>query len=547
MVKILIILTFIMSAGASAQTPSNTDSDCGDLLNWIYRDFTLNNVDLSYKRLMQKLIISIHYANEYNKHSNKRRLNDALDEIKGIDQDFEAFLETPPRYRYSAFWRMISGDNSTVPLSPSNLGNAIERWRTLQRENPKYFEGMDSKYLLDEWDNQTVEILSQLSSYEFEDHAFREELTNIANGLNQANTDILNGSRFDTDEIENDIMTTNDEIIAALIEAYSDNTNEFAAICPQDQMKLYIQTNNLFCPIAPKESGVEGVQDQLKELQLLISNSNLLQSTPPTIPEPEVSNDPPLEITQLNYSTSPLRAATYCRRPLEMATMITLHHTGTDANPYQINRHHINQFRGTTYPWYMIGYNYVIESDFQHGTSDSPQIFQGRPPDMKGAHAGSEAYTERLTSEQKEFYNQFQILCGNDQVGFTPSPLSDHIDYNPRTRRGSGGISGNLASIGIAVSGDLSRVRIRTVGGVATPVNIDRSRAILPTGLEVQKVADLSCQLQKQNPNIKTIVPHSYWKSTDCPAALVLYFQEIKRLAAAKGCHFDIKLRKGTR
>lgn len=537
MVKIVFLFTFFLTTNIGAQVVPHTDVKCQNLLNWIYKDFTLNNVDLSYKRLMQKLMVSIQHANEYNLKSNKQELNDALNEIMSIDKDFEIFLETPEINQFKDYWIEPSEAKLDYSSKQSKLSSAIQTWVTLQKNNPEFFAEMDKKYLLDEWDNQTVDILNKLETYEFDDHNFKQELELISKELDQANVKILKGGRFDSAGLKSAVMTTNDEIIAALIEAYSDNTNKYASVCPEEELKLYINSENLLCPIPTKESGVEDIQAQLKELQLLISNSDLLRDKNLSEPEsdPPIIVKKPLRIFKPDYVRNESEAVNYCKRPVEMATMIVLHHTGVQSNPIEINDAHINNPRNSE-PWYMIGYNYIIEDDYMEGTAGYPEVFEGRPIEIKGAHAGG--YTSKLTQKEKQFYSQFPISCGNNVKGFTASTLKDQMNSR-------GGISGNLASIGIAVSGQFTPVKIRTIAGVAIPENINRTRASLPSKQEIQKVADLSCNLQKQYPNLKTFVPHSYFKNTECPAALVLYFEEIQRLAKEQGCDFKIKLKKG--
>lgn len=539
MAKLLLILTFAFSFNLQAQVAPSSDENCKNLLQWIYRDFTLNNVDLSYQRLMQKLLISIHHANEYNKNSNKRSLNRALDEMKNIDKNFESILRTPTRYKYPPFWRAIFGDNSIQELPPTSISQAFQTWKALQATNPEYFANMDPKYKLDEWDNQTIEILGQLSNYDFDDHNFRDELEEISKNMNQAKSEILNGQEFSVEALETSIQQTNEEVIAALIESYEDNTNEFATICSRTELDIFIANNNLVCPVPKKDFGVTEIQSQLNNLRLIINNTGLLNNERPIVstdvpPPPADTLD---ELVQpLTYRTSPDRRATYCKRPPEMATMLVLHHTGVSKyiNPYEINEAHINDPTHSE-PWHMIGYNYVISDNFLNGTPELPQVFQGRPIDRKGAHAGG--YTNRLKSSERQFYRQFPILCGNEQIGFTPSTIREQMDS-------SGGISGNLASIGIAVSGSFTPVRIRNIAGVAVADNINRDRASLPTQAQVERVATLACSIQKKYPNVKKIVPHNYFKSTDCPAALILYFNQIKRLAAQKGCDFKVAFKK---
>lgn len=536
--KALFICIFTLSLSFGVYPNEDKNANCEDLLDWIYKDFTLNNVDLSYKRLTQKLLISIYYANEFNQDKNKKKLNDALDRMKSIDEDFKPLLKTPQRYRYSPFWRMITGDHSIVELDPSTLSQAISEWRELQNKHPSYFEGMAEEFKLDKWDEQTIKILENLERYDFDNHNFEEELDSIAKELNKAKTKILSNTSFNSVNIESNIQNTNDEIVHALIDAFNSNLGKYSEVCSRKEMALFIQQNNLLCPIPPEDSGVLGLQKQLNSLQMIIENSNALQSKEPLRSDtPARANDvPSISITQLDYETSTSSKATYCLRPPEMVSMIVLHHTGVSSNPLEINNAHTNNPFNKE-PWYMIGYNYIIENDFLQGTKKSPEVFQGRPINMKGAHAGG--YTEVLTKNEIDRLSQYSIQCGNELVGFKTSTLAEQM--NPRRQNS---VSGNLLSIGIAVSGRFSPVKIRRVAGVAVPQSINRTNSSLPSSYEISKVAQLSCELQRKYPNIKKIVPHSYFKNTDCPAALMLYFEEIQAQTRALGCEFDISYRK---
>lgn len=524
-------MSFIISTSSYSQEQDTKDKDqCKEVLEWIYKDFTLNNLDLSYDRLMQKLLLSIHYANSSNKVDTNPELVQALDKMKSIDSDFDKYLKTPKRYRHNLIWRLITGDNSTSEPPRSNLSEAIRSWKQMQLKSPEVFKGMDQKYFLDDWDQTTLSLLEEVSDYNFKEHSFKNKLRGIARELRSAKKRILKQQAFKTKDLEDKIQQTNNEMLKAMIEGYEKNTENFESLCSPKELSVYIQRNQLLCPVPKKSSDINDLNIQLNSLSKILKDPNLLKQSPPERPK--------AKIYKLNYKVNP--KATFCRRDPQMASMIVIHHTGesSEIDPIRINNNHIEaSTRGE--PWYQISYNYILNDNFQGATASSPKVFEGRAPNIKGAHAGG--YTEPLTREERKRLERFPISCGNEEIGFKPVSLASQLNKR-------GGVSGNLVSFGVAVSGNFNEVKIPEIGGVAVPetINTDQLGVSLPSLESIKKVATLSCQLQKKYPRIKRIVPHSYFKVTDCPAAaLALYFEEIKKETEKQGCKFEFILEKG--
>ena len=246
-----------------------------------------------------------------------------------------------------------------------------------------------------------------------------------------------------------------------------------------------------------------------------------------------------IEIEKLDFETSTRTNASMCMRKEDIVSMIVIHHTGTEdtTTPFMINQWHLENGSDQD-PWYMIGYNYVISELFEGATPQKPKVFQGRPPEFKGAHAGG--YTKPLTAKERKQIEEKKIYCGN------PNSKLENTDIKTQFNE-DGGISGNLVSYGIAVIGNYSHTEYMWNGIAYIPKNINTTtpdRAPVPTEQIIDSVARLSCQLQRNNPNVKTLVPHFYFKKTSCPGNLANFIRQIKNKALEYGCKFSVKLNK---
>ena len=506
--------------------------NCRNILNWIYSDLTLENLDHSYDRLMNKFLLGLMHVhertrNDYRFHNDMAQIFQTLE---AIDEDFNPLLA-------GNFSRLISSFFYQTPnLTPTNMNTVFEAWRNLQRTSPALFEGLDPRYLLDDWDQVTVNTLGELSQYEFENRAYRQRLNLLADRLQSAQTNVLNGSTIDVDNLRAMIDLTEAELNNVLDDKLQATIDEFGEVCTSEDLSLLVRQENYACPTR-LNIGSPNLSNQLNLIGSILNQSESLLLERPNL---QMGDNTEIQLTDYERNDNP--QTTYCLRDPDLVSMIVIHHTKTRPNttPQMINQMHLDE--GTeSDPWYMMGYNYLVSETFVPGEIS---VVQGRPPNIKGAHAGG--YTPPLTREQREFYADKTIMCGNRHVGFTEVPVlrpyNDNNSFNQMNT--AGGLSGNLISYGISVVGNYAPVGYREISGIITPTNLyaDPGAAAAVSLDVLRRAATLACDIQKENPNVRTIVPHRYFKPTKCPGYLMNNLQTIVNIAANQGCQFDIQL-----
>ncbi len=214
--------------------------------------------------------------------------------------------------------------------------------------------------------------------------------------------------------------------------------------------------------------------------------------------------------------------ASFCRRPVEMVDTIVLHHSETPSTttPEDINRLHLS--RGTPEdPWYMIAYSYNINSPYSGASTPKARVTEGRPMELVGAHAGSEAFVP-MDESQKKMWDDGLITCGKENQEFkvNPSMIRD------------GKIKANVTTIGVVVIGNYAPFS-RT-----NPNGYHRNRPRYPTKSTQDLIARLSCQLQKKYPKITNIKWHNYYNATSCPGSIKEYISKIISQTRKYGCDF---------
>jgi len=229
----------------------------------------------------------------------------------------------------------------------------------------------------------------------------------------------------------------------------------------------------------------------------------------------------PIETVDLRRSPR----AIFCRRSLQVVDTVVFHHTETPVNTTteEINQMHLN--RGTaTDPWLMIGYHFTIHAPYptQRGTG---RVTQGRPLDLVGAHAGSDAYKAVSAETVKLLQDPANVQCGPAE-----GPLTTATD----TFNASGDVKANVNTVGIAVIGNYAQYHPQT-----NPSGYPRGRPRWPTASLIDMAARLSCQLQRENPRITKIYWHNYYKPTSCPGLIRERVAQIKAAARGYGCVFE--------
>jgi hypothetical protein len=520
---ILNCLVFLLLLGGSFSTFGDDKSRaCMDILNWIYRELKLTNLDASYQRLTDKLLLGLYKVHEEttNSFTYNTQMAQAFNSLKKIDPSLEEYIGNNLSVTITNFF---SGE---VSLSPSNFKKVITEWKDLQTSSPELFEGLED-LKLDEWDMLTVDILDTVSDYDFKDSNLKQKLSDLADTLSQSSKDVLNKSKFNEQELRKNINSSHKELIDAFNNNYNDVLNDYQTTCSAQDMKLTINSEQLVCPLLVKDTTIKDINDKLLELSEIIKNSFDFNREAPRL----------IEIGKVDYETSTNPKSTLCKRKPELASMIVIHHTGTesDTTPQKINSWHLDN-GGEEDPWYMIGYNYVISDSYNNATASIPKVFEGRPPEYKGAHAGG---FKKLSAEEKLYYKDKTISCGNPTVGFTTQPVLDQLNAN-------GEISGNLASFGVAVIGDYSSTQYRWNGVAYVPKNINGSdKPRDPSKAMIDSLATLACQIQRKNRRTSKIVPHSYFTKTACPGTVINFLNDVKDKAnSIAGCHFTVSITK---
>lgn len=215
--------------------------------------------------------------------------------------------------------------------------------------------------------------------------------------------------------------------------------------------------------------------------------------------------------------------ASFCTRPLEIIDTIVLHHSET---PSTVSAENINDYhltRGTaTDPWYMIGYSYVINSAYPGASLPKLKVTEGRPLEIIGAHAGTNAFVP-MSAEQKKIWDEKKVKCGKE---------GEEGEFDP-TMVKNGKIKANVTTLGLVVIGNYAPF------SKTNPNGYSRKNPRYPTKSTLDSVARMSCQLQKKHPGIKNIKWHNYYHNTSCPGLLKNYIGRIKALARMYGCEFN--------
>ena len=228
-----------------------------------------------------------------------------------------------------------------------------------------------------------------------------------------------------------------------------------------------------------------------------------------------------IQIQSVSYPRN--SKASFCKRPLEMLDTIVFHHseTPTTQTPLQINQLHLN--RGTpSDPWYMVAYSFQVQAPYLGTTVPASGVFEGRPLDLVGAHAGSQAFIP-MDVEQKRLWDEGQILCGKE---------GEEFKLDPKQLNNVGNIKANVTTLGIVVIGNYARF------GRDNPNGYRPSKVRNPTSQLLDILARTSCQLQRKNPRIKYLRWHNYYNSTTCPGNIKNFVPQIRALAKGYGCEF---------
>ncbi len=524
---ILWALIFSSLLGASANT-----EQCRALLDWIYRELTLNTLEQSYNRAMNKMLLGLYTVHNKTKDETKYRPQMAriFNTLKKIDPELQQKLKNNNATKFHFLGLSI---DFGLKLHPSELQKAFNEWANLQKTSAELFKGLDKEYLLDDWDIFTVDLISKASTLNFTNHDIKSKIEKLGKRLKAQQAHVLTGKNFDGKSLKKLFDKTSASLLKALQDEAGDILNEYQNICKQEEMELFLKQEQAYCPLPNTDQNFLELNQKLAEIQRIISSKDLLKRTAPII---ELTSKPNIPVYLLNYLVNDNIKATYCKRNPNLISMITIHHTYTtkETTPLEVNEYHIDNPDYADDPWYMIGYNYIISETFAGATSTSPKVFQGRPPEMQGAHTGGNKVP--LTQEQTQYMQNEMIECGNKYIGFKAKNILEMAAKD-------GGVKGNLISYGISIIGNFD-YREHTIGNTIITGGLPPGVPSEPNENTIEAAAKLACDLQKKNPRIKTIVPHSYWKKTYCPGKLTDHLHKMASIAKELGCQFEVKISK---
>ncbi len=215
--------------------------------------------------------------------------------------------------------------------------------------------------------------------------------------------------------------------------------------------------------------------------------------------------------------------ASFCVRPLEMIDTIVFHHSETSSTTTAewINDFHLSRGSAEN-PWYMIAYSYSVNSPYEGMKLPSLRVVEGRPLELVGAHAGTDAFAP-MDEEQKELWDQGKIKCGKENQDF---------QVNPRLVK-EGSIKANVTTVGVVIIGNYAPFSTTNPSGYSP----DAPRYATEQTQDV--LARLSCQLQKKYKKIKYLKWHNFYHPTTCPGTIKEYVHGIIMMARKYGCEFN--------
>lgn len=548
---------------------SSSNENCQNVLNWIYKDLTLSNLDKSVERLNNKLQVSFLYALKNTEQHNLRlkdnpELISLLESLQKIDPDFESYLDDHKPYRKYKSWSWWWWNS--VDTDEYSYKEITQKWLRFQKNNSQLFYDMPDSLKLDEWDVTTSDILDKVQATNIVNDEQRKKFQALASKFNNNYQELIKPKSkniysqiLDTKRHVDDVH----DVMADLIkEIYNNNIDEFESLCAESDLLSLLSKDSLVCNIndVPGSDLSKNLSLKLQDLSEVVNSDFINSISKPSIPiitipeelEPEIH---PHEYDNVNYK------GTFCLREENIVDTAIIHHTATsnqfdpqDINDTQVVAHEndVNS-NGDPDPWYMIAYNYAITSDYNQ--SDS-KVYQGRPDNMKGAHAGGYVNLDQLDPTVQNLVKDYNFICGynTDQ---DKNHTIDKRDYNTEKKYKKelkeGYISANMTSVGVAVIGNYMPDLIRTHNGYSpNPSGYPSNGAIrYPTDDALKKVGQLICKLKKEKyPNLRKITDHNFIKikkaladgtatsGTCCPGTVYYRMQRIKNFAM-EACNFN--------
>ncbi len=559
-------MLLVFAQGSFAQVDEKKEL-CQSVLDWIYKDLTVNNLDKSIDRTKRKLLAAVISTLKNHKKGNLKHhpeLAQLWKSMKQLDPEFESYLQKNKPYKKLmkyTFFDWIAGDPDPEDIETLNFFKVVDRWKNLQRSKPEYFNGLDPELRLDDWDITTSKLVDRIGNLNHQDKELTQKIKNLSKDLKSltpSEGQSFEGKDLGLNKIKNQVDQIQSDIKDSIIKIFNENFGDYSQYCSKEDFTNLLTGNTNYCPVDTISSTqpLPSIKVELNKISDILNTKDLNGIFKPE--KPIIDIDDPTDQTgssvnavdqlcpiKIDYFKikKPSKKATYNMRGSDIVDTIVIHHTGEGTklttNAEVIHKMHVNRSTRNS-PWYMVGYNYIVSLGGNGSSIQSPAIIEGRNPSFRGAHAGGDTLP-LAPKNLKKLFNTFQYYnCKEDLRNkvMTPSAITKNNicseSFQPIDNNGyqcadlssniadinnDGSLSGNMTSIGIAVMGNFSDNHVRTFRGTqiysAPKINVASIKENL-----IPKLVDLINALKKEYPNLKKVVPHNYFKATECPGTI---------------------------
>lgn len=556
--------------GPTAARPIDEGPGCARLLDFIYKELTLQNMDKSVKRLNYKMVLALAQVME---NVDKREINlrkspeilSLIESMADIDKSLGPWLESNTQYRRYEFWNFFPFHTSEY--QKVSYKNIVRKWKDLQARRPSLFDGLEKDYRLDDWDLKSASLLENYSELKISGHELKSDLDQLAKRYSQNLKELEGG--FQTPGLT---LRHTKDMVDRLHESFRNDAGKILAssldehekACSTKDFNAFLASENLSCPVPGPESAASQFSDQLQELSKVVGAQLINSAAAPKEPVSDSPSAPKERVKIIEHEYKNVNyQGNFCERSPKMVDTAVVHHSGTDNkdSPQKIHDTQIvmhendRDASGSPDPWYMIAYNYVIKSPYS-GEAGAPKVYRGRPDKMKGAHAGAYVNLDQVDKEAKKELLKGPITCGynsDEDPGHSLDVKSSRATKLTMNQISSGYVSANITSVGVMVTGNYAP---DILGGRPNPSGYPRyGAARYPTMETLKTTAGLICQLREGDyPNLKKISDHNWIKikkdvadgrsasGTCCPGTVYKRMNALLKLVKKECPEFDFKL-----
>jgi len=559
-------MVLLISTHVIAQSDNQ---DCQKVLNWIYKDLTLKNLDKSVDRLNKKIQLSfLHALDKTNNNFNLKddpELLSIYESLSQVDSDFESYLSQHKPYKRYESWSWWWWNS--VPTSKISYKEIAKKWRSLQRTRPNLFSSLPSHLKIDDWDIATGDILDKAQAINITDQETKKKFQRLAGNYEKNYQELISpksGSlKAKISQTKKSVEEVQLEMKDIISEIIKNNGDKYQNLCAQNDLLNLLSNDSLVCSLndVPGSDLPQQMSLLLSDLSNVIDPALINNTTEPVVPVIDTTSNydnvtiNPMDYKNINY------AGSYCERDKMIVDTAVIHHTATsnqfdaqDINDTQVVAHENDtDANGNPDPWYMIAYNYAIAADYN---SNDISIYQGRPDNLKGAHAGAYINTDQLDPVVQELVKNYQFKCGYN-TDKDKNHIIDKRDYKTekkyRKDLANGKISANMTTVGVSVIGNYMPDLIPNgYGGFSSNPSGYPSNGDIryPTEESLKKVGQLICKLKKEtHPHLRKITDHNFIKikkqiadgdstsGTCCPGTVYYKMNQIRKYAM-EACNF---------